>query len=53
MPGSQPGVFGLFTTPAKLLNYNNLFLESLSKSFYKEKALSIKGKAIAYLLSLG
>ena len=25
MPGSQPGVLGLFTTPAKLLNYNNLF----------------------------
>ena len=29
----------------QMLNYNNLFNMSLSKSFYKEKALSIMGKA--------
>ena len=39
MPGSQPGVLGLFTTPAKLLKYNNIINPLLSKILAKENIL--------------
>ena len=40
MPGSQPGVLGLFTTPAKLLIYDNIittFCQSVLRDLGKKK----------------
>ena len=50
MPGSQPGVLGLFTTPAKLLIYDNIiatFCQSVLLDLGKKK----KSRFVSCLIS--